>query len=236
MTQGQKESIAGALIYQKFSDGETIVHKGDQAASYYIIKEGKVSCVKDGVDIRELSKGDSFGEQALYKNSVRTLDVVAKGSGVRMLALGREALQNILGNKIQKVINNNWTRWAFEKNKLLSKLTQVQIEKIISNTQIIDYDKGALVLREEDSFTDILVVIRGQCSYNARSYPQGTIFSEDFLWPQENLNKKLEHNFIAEGFQNTIAKISLKKFNEILGGTLQKILAENEQLQEVRIF
>lgn len=39
----------------------------DPADSFYIIKEGVVSCVdQDGKEVRTLGKNESFGENALY--------------------------------------------------------------------------------------------------------------------------------------------------------------------------
>ena len=39
MTSDQKDAIAGVLISQKFTKGQNIVNEGDQADSFYIIKE-----------------------------------------------------------------------------------------------------------------------------------------------------------------------------------------------------
>ena len=56
---------------------ENIVNEGDPASSYYIIKEGVVKILKGTQEIRKMQKGDSFGEQALYANSVRQCTVKA---------------------------------------------------------------------------------------------------------------------------------------------------------------
>ena len=40
LTEQQKMNITGHMISQKFVDGEMLVNKGDQADSYFIIKEG----------------------------------------------------------------------------------------------------------------------------------------------------------------------------------------------------
>ena len=35
---------------------------------------------------------------------------------------------------------NNLLRWSFEKNKLLSKLSKIQIEKIVTKIQTVNYE------------------------------------------------------------------------------------------------
>lgn len=45
MTENQKDSIASALITQTFFAGQELVCQGDQADSYFLIKEGDVECI-----------------------------------------------------------------------------------------------------------------------------------------------------------------------------------------------
>ena len=47
-----------------------------------------------------MTAGDSFGEQALYQNSVRGASVLAESDTVKCLALGRDTITKILGDKI----------------------------------------------------------------------------------------------------------------------------------------
>ena len=62
MNSDQKDSIASGLISLKFEKGEVIVNEGDQADSFYMIKEGSVGIYKGTNFIRTLYKGESFGE------------------------------------------------------------------------------------------------------------------------------------------------------------------------------
>ena len=82
MTSEQKDAIAGVLITLKFQKNQNIVVEGEQASSFYIIKEGQVSVIKGGKELRKMNKGDSFGEQALYANTVRGATVRALGDNV----------------------------------------------------------------------------------------------------------------------------------------------------------
>ena len=48
--------------------------------------------MKDGIEVKELKEGQSFGESALMSNSsVRTMSIVAKTETI-CLALGRDTL------------------------------------------------------------------------------------------------------------------------------------------------
>ncbi len=119
MSSDQKDAIANVIITQQFKKGDIIVNEGDMASSYFIIKSGLISITKGGKELRKMSAGDSFGEQALYSNSVRGASVTADSDVVKCLALGRDTLTKILGDKITVIIYNNTLRWAFQKHKIL---------------------------------------------------------------------------------------------------------------------
>ena len=233
MTEEQKDSIANALILERFKDGEIIVHQGDQADSYYIIMEGKVCCVNsEGKEVRELSKGDSFGEQGLYKDSVRGIDVRAKGD-VRMLALARASLQKILGAKIHEVIHNNWTRWALENDKIFNQLTKIQTEKIVKNIEFKKIEKNFIILKKGEKLNKIIIIIEGECKYGENFYKKGSIFGNTFLYPDKNFEKILDNDLIAIVENTQITTIEVEKFHKIINGTLQEILAKNRFSHEV---
>lgn len=160
LTNEQKDSIASVLSTQKFKKGEFIVAEGDPASSFYVIKSGDVSVLKGDKEIRKMGKGDSFGEQALYYNTVRSCSVRAD-SEVKCLALGREILTKILGAQIQIITFKNLMKWAFEKNRSLMKLTSIQIEKIMDTMEIQQIKKGDLVYPKGEICQKFVIVLEG---------------------------------------------------------------------------
>jgi hypothetical protein len=68
-----------------FPAGVYIVEQGEPAASLYLILSGEVEVVQEDADgsrrhLRTMVAGQFFGELAIAAASVRTADVVAKGS------------------------------------------------------------------------------------------------------------------------------------------------------------
>lgn len=62
----------------------------------FIIKSGKVSVSKGGIEIRTMDKGNFFGEQALMYGVKRTASIIAL-TNVTCLAIGREELHEVFG-------------------------------------------------------------------------------------------------------------------------------------------
>jgi len=123
LSNDHKDLIASALITQKFYKNQTIVQEGDPGSSLYYIKNGNASVYKGAKYLRKLGKGDSFGEQSLYYNTMRQLTIKADDE-VTCLVLGRDTLNRILGDKVYEVTFKNFIRWAFEKNSILNKLNK----------------------------------------------------------------------------------------------------------------
>ena len=83
-----KNSIAGSLIPQQYTRGQVIVNEGDPGSTFYVIKEGEASVWKGNKMVKKLLKGDTFGEQSLYYNTVRQMSVKSEGD-LKCLILSR---------------------------------------------------------------------------------------------------------------------------------------------------
>lgn len=74
-----------------YLDGQIIINEGDPGDLFYLIHNGSVSCSQRGEELRTMTRGEFFGEQALLYNMPRTATVTAVGS-VKLLSLSREML------------------------------------------------------------------------------------------------------------------------------------------------
>ena len=63
---------------EKFNPNEYIFQKGDKADKFYVIKKGSVIVWNNDKRIRELEKGNCFGELALLSNEPRSATLQAK--------------------------------------------------------------------------------------------------------------------------------------------------------------
>ena len=111
-----------ALTSHTFKANTRIVNEGDPGDLLYFIKEGHVSILHEGIEIRRLQKGDYFGELALLYNSHRTATVVAV-TEVKSVSLGREDVNKLLGGELQQILYRNTLRISFEQNEYLARLT-----------------------------------------------------------------------------------------------------------------
>jgi signal-transduction protein with cAMP-binding, CBS, and nucleotidyltransferase domain len=57
-------------------------------------------------------------------------------------------VRNILGDRISNITNYNITKWALKRSKILSKLSQVELEKLLETSDIKDYEDGDKVYKK----------------------------------------------------------------------------------------
>ena len=91
--------VLGKLIKeQPYRAGTTIVKSGAGGHGLYIIKEGRVSVVRDGQSIASLGPGQFFGEISVLDGGPRTADVRADTDTVCMTMISWEVKPILMDN------------------------------------------------------------------------------------------------------------------------------------------
>jgi len=94
--------MSDVLEIEVYKFGEYIVREGTSGDTFYIICEGdvRVTQTADGEEknIRILSRGDYFGEQALLNTDLRTANVIAATATLECLTLDRDSFFKFVGD------------------------------------------------------------------------------------------------------------------------------------------
>jgi CRP-like cAMP-binding protein len=77
--------------------GDDVFEQGDDGDQYYAIIDGTVAILRDGLELRRLTRGEGFGEIALLHNVPRTATVRAV-EDTHLLAIGQEQFLTALTN------------------------------------------------------------------------------------------------------------------------------------------
>jgi len=75
------------------------------------------------------------------------------------LALGREVLTRLLGDKVEVIIYRNLTKWAMEKTEGLKELTISQLERILDSIEIVRVKKGITVINKGVGIYENLYIV-----------------------------------------------------------------------------
>lgn len=235
MNPEQKDAIAQGLFTQKFKPNQNIVNEGDQADSFYMIKEGEVSIWKGQKELRKLGKGDSFGEQALFVSSVRAASVRAD-TEVKVLSLGRDKITQILGDKVQIIVYNNLQRWAYDKSPVLKELTKLQVEKLTQNAQIANFQAGTVLFEKGKPCNKLFIVLEGKLiegTSKRQVAAQREIYGDEFL-PKDKQDKPLKDDIVMEG-NGVLSVIPFNVFFKCIGGDLETVIIKNKDGHEKKM-
>lgn len=97
--------IADVLEVEFYPAGAYVIRQGASGDTFFLISQGTVKVTQrvpgslvDEEDIRTLTRGDYFGEQALLKEDKRTANIIAMSPGVECLTLDRESFSQLIGD------------------------------------------------------------------------------------------------------------------------------------------
>jgi putative peptide zinc metalloprotease protein len=95
-------ALAGKVRLMRFAEGRTVFHEGDQADAFYVVRNGRFAVVDEsagGVELRSLTRGESFGEIALLQGTPRTATVRASDPS-EAFAVDRSSFQTWLADSV----------------------------------------------------------------------------------------------------------------------------------------
>jgi cGMP-dependent protein kinase 1 len=230
LTGSQKESLLDACVTQKWSAGQIIIKEGDNSNMFYIVKEGVAVCNPETADLREIHKGDYFGEHALLYQRPRLGTVIA-ATDLKLLSIGRESLLQVLGNNLESILFRNSQRIALERSLPLKFLSVKQREAILDKTCIKNYKKGDVVVNKGKGKSEMLwIVIRGKISGCKDVGNLQCLGDDDLTFKNEEV---YESDFIAVE-KSDIAEITVQVLEDSIGGEISQVTLHNDAMGVLR--
>jgi CRP-like cAMP-binding protein len=89
-------ALAAAGVEVEFAAGRTIAREREIGTGLFVVEQGTVRVVQDGVDVARLGPGDFFGELSVLDGGPRNATVVAEVAPVRCLAVATWDLERVL--------------------------------------------------------------------------------------------------------------------------------------------
>lgn len=144
--------------------GELVVTQGARGDSFYIIVNGQVQVVKDGVPLKRYRAGDYFGEVALILDQPRAADVVAR-TDVDLLAIDRDDFMTLLRGsemltRLERLVRvRDEGAWlVFGKNSVLAQMSSSQKTQLQTYLDARDTREGEELWRAGEVPTHAFVL------------------------------------------------------------------------------
>ncbi|XP_075005946.1 cGMP-dependent protein kinase 2 isoform X5 [Calonectris borealis] len=134
--------IMDCLEVEYYDKGDYVIREGEEGNTFFIIAKGKVIVTQSTADhsqpqlIKNLHKGDYFGEKALISDDVRSANVIADENNVECLVIDRETFNQTVGTyeELQTYLEGYVANlaWADEKRHAKGRSICGQLTKEVS--------------------------------------------------------------------------------------------------------
>jgi len=190
LTEAQKNMICNALVVETFDKNSIIVREGEKGDCLYIVKQGTLNVTIQGTQVRQLEKGDYFGERALLYDEPRSATITCATPQCICVSIGRELLGKVLGN-LQHVLFRNMMFIALQSSSVFQQFTDEQMAKLVEAAAVKNFDPGETILAPETHGAKakgvrFLIVLEGElkvtgASQGEQSLSRGQCFGEEYV-------------------------------------------------------
>jgi cAMP-dependent protein kinase regulator len=157
--------LAGRVKLRTLSHGQVVFRQGEQADAFYIVRRGAVNVVEEDPEngtesvLVTLGRGQSFGEQALVRESPRTATVRA-AEDTELFEVDRPTFDRLLSQMIEVPDFAPTLQQAAELRELpsFSNLQSEQLAELLDHGEWVNLQPGE-VLMEEGSPGDAFYAI-----------------------------------------------------------------------------
>ncbi|XP_039298371.1 cGMP-dependent protein kinase, isozyme 2 forms cD4/T1/T3A/T3B isoform X5 [Nilaparvata lugens] len=127
--------ISDVLEETFYNEGDYIIRQGARGDTFFIISKGKVKVTmkqpnsNDEKFIRQLRKGDFFGEKALQGDDLRTANIVADDpEGVSCLVIDRETFNQLISSLDE--IRTRYKDEGIERRRINEEFSEVRLSEL----------------------------------------------------------------------------------------------------------
>ncbi|MBI3358382.1 MAG: cyclic nucleotide-binding domain-containing protein [Nitrospirae bacterium] len=193
---------------------------GDQ---FFIIREGKMAVVRryeSGLEERvaELLPGDTFGEMALLRDSVRTASVLAL-ERTQVIAISRDAFEQAIDvSSLKREEVTLWIRLSQQLRHipLFSEMTAHEVAYFLKRSQRRPVPSGAVLIHEGAVGSHFYIVLSGKFDVSRKGNPIESLGTGDFVGEIALLSSASRTTTVTAVEHSQVLEISRDAFFETL--------------------
>lgn len=234
-----KEILLEKFKLCKVNEGHYLMKQNDNASSFFILSEGKLSVQINGVTKRSIEPGEGFGELALLYSAPRSASIKAQKAST-LWFIDRETFRSAVSTMITKNFQEN--RSFIEKNPFFSKLfltleylTSIQKDKLASIAINQRFEKGSQICKEGDLASSFYILKSGKLGRYKSTENCGWINKGESFEEYASLTKGcLRRETVKVIEEAEVMAVGVEDIENVLGKSLPLIILRNQAKQALK--
>jgi CRP-like cAMP-binding protein len=241
----ERIKIASALSLKVCEDARVLIKEGEPGDRFFIVREGKLSVRREGVEIDFKYKGDFIGETALLSDQPRNATVVCVGH-CELLCMSKSDFLRLLG-PLQDILNRNEEDRAhlmLAGVSLLGTLTASERATLVQLLQESTFERGDTIFEEGSRGDHLYILKSGSVEVTKGGKWIDKLDTGAFFGERALINDEPRMATVTATTPSVALTLSRADFRTILRNQkdLQRLLADRHhtedtrRLQELRVF
>lgn len=234
LNEAETLTIAEAMQPRRVGPREVVICQGDNGNELFVVCSGTLICEKTlsgmikPTFIKQMVRGDLFGELALLYNAPRAASIVAE-TDCLLFSLDRETFNHIVKGSAMRRRKSYAAMLA--KVEILGDLEEAERDKICDCLQSETFAKGALVVRQGDFGKHLYFVTEGTAQAIQREGEEEKVVFEfgpnDYFGELSLINNAPRQASVRVTSERlTVASLDSESFKRLLG-PIEAILIRN---------
>lgn len=219
LTDSERYAAIDAMQKEVFEAETIIIQQGSLGDYFYIIEEGVVTFLRDGVEVGTCTTGSHFGDLALLYNVPRGATCIA-ATDVTVWKLDRKTFQFVTASRVEKegsdILN------VLKKVPFLKELDAMSLGLVRDALVQLNFSEGTKIVEKGEIGKTFYIVMKGSIKihdigHGNSTYADHVLSSGDFFGERALLTGQPRAANVTAATDCTLLVLSKEVFNSVLG-------------------